>query len=273
MGKLFKRLMGVMVGVSVVILSGCSTWTNLKEEKVQERGGSVDKVKQQQCIKDQLEKKYGEAFELISIDSRTDVMNPGTILAICYPVQDKTIKFTARLDVETGELRDKYLCELVGRNEEPMITEYVKTLWEACKVYVYNDTGIVSPTETNREMRHKEFLKLYPGSWQKVIIYIQGPSSGSEIDQEKEIEKYKLLATWLADNEYFKTSVSIFYLMPKAYEIYDEVRDKEYYAAAYYRENKEESIYANIGVRVNADGTLDESDEDFKENFAVWIKE
>ena len=95
------------------------------ENKVQTRN---DRIKEE--VKTYLEEKYNEPFDIVALDGRSDITRKNTVLLECHNKMEEPLKFTTRYNLETGEMYDKYLNEVVGRNEEPKIREYIHTLWE-----------------------------------------------------------------------------------------------------------------------------------------------
>ena len=73
-------------------------------------------------------------------------------------------------------------------------------------------------------MTFQEFYKLYPQNWMIVRVFIKSPE---ELNVEAEVKKFEGFTKLLKENSFVKSSVTIVYLKPNAYQQYDEVRSQE----------------------------------------------
>lgn len=245
-GKMRKLILGGIMMMMLVGQTGCGM-SNEKAEKI---------------ILEKLEEKYGEPFVVAAIGENWGAMNSSTIKGNCYPEADSSRRFQVEINRDTEIVYDKYLNEVVGKNEEENIETLVKQVWEESIVQVTNDTGMVYPEESNKEMTFKEFLDLYPNDWQMVFIYIKGEV---KVDIEEELDKYAKLAQLFIDRGYIKTYVSIDYLSEQGYERCNKLINEVYGVSDYIDTNYPDEYYCPIGIEINKDGSV----EDDKEQ---WIK-
>ncbi len=241
-----KLILGGMIMMMAIGQTGCGM-SNQKAEKI---------------ILEKLEQKYGEPFVVAAIGESWGAMNSSTIKGNCYPEADSSRRFQVEINRNTEIVYDKYLNEVVGKNEEESIEALVKQVWEDSIIQVSNDTGMVYPEESNKEMTFKEFLELYPNDWQMVFIYIKGKVN---VDIEEELNKYNKLAQLFVDKGYIKTHISINYLSEQGYERCNRLIEEVYSVIYYIDTNYPDDYYCPIGIRINKDGSI-------KDNKEQWIK-
>lgn len=259
MNKKIKSLRQIILkgGVLVIMLMGvlsqigCQTGIEILEEKIVQA----------------LEEKYDEPFIVDSIGGNWagGFPNSSTIQALCHPEADSSLRFVVEINKKTYEVYDRYLNELVGRNEEPYIQELASKVWENSTVIITNDTVMTYPKENDKAMRHSEFLKLYPYATQVVCVFIQG---GKEIDTALEIEKFTNLINKIAEKGYRSSLIGIRYIDPITYKQIPEIRKEEYTVNGYV--DRKKKVYCAIGAQIDQEGVIKLDKEQYIENFSVY---
>lgn len=262
--KRMIRVVAVMMLVgSIGALGGCNRTEEVPKE--------VEKQmpKEGEMILAALEEKYGETFEMTGIGGRWGSMNSNTVKARCNPTKDKSMMFNVEMNRHTHIVYDKYLNVVVGRNEQETIQKIVDEIWDECRVDIYNDTGIEYPEENNLDMRYEEFLRLYPGNWQLIDIFINSPET---INEQEEVKRYKKFFERLKEEKYFKSTVTILYLKEEGYKRYDELINQEYSVESYYSDKEPHNLYCLCGFRVRKEEEAIFNESDLAINFDAWGK-
>ena len=251
--KLIKKAVLLIIMAASMFNGGCMSQDE-KAEKV---------------ILETLEKKYGEEFVLEGIGGGWGTMNNNTLKAYCYPKRDKTLSFYVEITKDLEKVYDDYLNICVGRNSVEPIEKLAQTVWSESRVDVANDTILSYPTHTDTTMSFQEFYKLYPHNWQLIDVFVKAPET---VDVEAEVDRFEKFAELLKENKFLKSSITIVYLKPGAYEKYDEVLRTEPYILDYYDRNTDDNIYLVTGSHVYDDGRIEETRETLVTRFENWGK-
>ena len=250
-GRMRKLILGGMIMMMALGQMGCGM-SNQKAEKI---------------ILKKLEEKYGEPFVVAAIGESWGAMNSSTIKGNCYPEADSSRRFQVEINRNTEIVYDKYLNEVVGKNEEENIETLVKQVWEDSIVQVSNDTGMAYPKENNKSMTFREFLELYPNDWQQVDIYIKGKVN---VNIEEEMNKYVKLVQLFIHKGYIKTHIGIYYLSEQGYERCNKLIEEVYGVSDYIDINYPNDYYCPIGIRINQDGSIEDNKEQWIKNLEKY---
>lgn len=258
-----RKVLTLMLLVSMFSFMGCGSES--KDEKAAKK------------ILSSLHEKYGEEFVLDGIGGGWGTMNNNTLKAMVYPKKDETIRFPVEITKDLKKVYDKYLNQVVARNEEPHIQEMAKSIWPDSKLIIANDTGLTYPEHSDTRMSYKEFLDIYPMNTQLVKIYLNADhymDTKGNMNSEVEFEHYHIFANQLAGNQYFNSLISIIYLTPEAYEQFEQAKASRDTVDNYYSDEEREtgvlSVVTRVGYSLGIDGEVIESKEKILGFFETW---
>lgn len=258
-----RKVLTLMLLVSMFSFMGCGSES--KDEKAAKK------------ILSSLHEKYGEEFVLDGIGGGWGTMNNNTLKAMVYPKKDETIRFPVEITKDLKKVYDKYLNQVVARNEEPHIQEMAKSIWPDSKLIIANDTGLTYPEHSDTRMSYKEFLDIYPMNTQLVKIYLNADhymDTKGNMNSEVEFEHYHIFANQLAGNQYLNSLISIIYLTPEAYEQFEQAKASRDTVDNYYSDEEREtgvlSVVTRVGYSLGIDGEVIESKEKILGFFETW---
>ncbi|MCJ8014815.1 hypothetical protein MUG84_24330 [Paenibacillus sp. KQZ6P-2] len=160
------------------------------------------------------------------------------------------------------------------------ITEMANSIWGESRVEVSNDTGMTYPEHSDTNMSYEQFLKLYPMNWQLVQVYLNCErfiNSNGDMDEQAEIDKYKAFAQKLADHKYMRSSISIWYITPGAYDRFDEAKNSDMTVINYFKDEENEQGKLNLvtanGIDIDEQGQIVTTNEELHKGFDIWKEE
>ncbi|OMD41077.1 hypothetical protein [Paenibacillus odorifer] len=258
-----RKVLTLMLLVSMFSFMGCGSES--KDEKAAKK------------ILSSLHEKYGEEFVLDGIGGGWGTMNNNTLKAMVYPKKDETLRFPVEITKDLKKVYDKYLNQVVARNEEPHIQEMAASIWPDSKVIVANETGLVYPEHSDTKISYEQFLKLYPTNTQVVTVYLNCDNymdNKGNADRDKEIEAQLAFVKRLEENKYVSSLITIAYLTPDAHSRLDDIKKTESDVDLYYSDETKETGIVNIvtmvGYSLGADGEIEESREEIEEYYEIW---
>jgi len=256
-----KVVLILLLSLSIFSMIGCES----KDEKAAKR------------IVESLQEKYGKEFVVDSIGGGWGTMNSNTLKAIVKPKDDLSIRVAVEITKDLKDVYDDYLNEAVAKAAVEPITEMANSIWGESRVEVTNDTGMTYPEHSDTNMSYEQFLKLYPMNWQLVKVYLNCEryiDSNGDMDQQGEIGKYKAFAKKLADNKYMRSSISIWYITPDAYDRFDEAKNSDSTVINYFKDEEEKQGKLNLvtanGIEIDEQGRIVSINEEFLESFDIW---
>lgn len=258
-----RKVLTLMLILSMFSFMGCGSGS--RDEKAEKK------------ILSFMQEKYGEEFVLDGIGGGWGTMNNNTLKAIVKPKKDEKIKVKVEITKDLEKVYDKYLNQVVAKNDEPTIQEMAASIWPDSKITIANDTGLVYPEHSDTKMSYEQFLKLYPTNTLVIMIYLNSENyidSKGNMDQKSEIEKYMALAKMLREKRYVSSDISIGYLTPEAYERFDALKKTEDNISQFYSDETRKTGVINIvtvsGYSLGTDGQIKESREEIEEFFNKW---
>ncbi len=236
--------------------------------------------KAEKVIEAALYEKYGEEFVVDYIrDGYAGTMNSNILRGIARPKSDPSIRVTFEITKDLERVYDNYLNKVVAKNAETPIEALAQSLWPDSRIEVALDTNLVYPEHNDIAMSYEEFLGYYPapittlliGVYLNVDDYIDKDSA---MDQEGEMEKYLNFAKLLVEHKYVNSGISIIYLSPEAYGLFDEAKNADTSVSDFYRKLAQEGKKLNyitiVGYDINADGNVQETEEEIYRFFDLW---
>ena len=251
----------LMVFLSIFSMIGCES----KDEKAAKR------------TVESLQEKYGQEFVVDSIGGGWGTMNNNTLKAVVKPKNDPSIKVVVEITKDLKDVYDNYLNKAIAKAAVQPITEMANSIWGESRVHVANDTGMTYPEHSDTSMSYEQFLKLYPMNWQLVEVYINCEryiDSYGNMDQQAEIDKYKAFAQKLVDHKYMRSSISIWYITPDAYDRFDEAQNSDLTVLNYFKDEEEKQGKLNLvtanGIEIDEQGRIVTTNEELQKGFDIW---
>src|SRR5690554_4151241 len=119
-------------------------------------------------------------------------------------------------------------------------------------------------------MFYEEFLEHYPMNTMLIHVYLNSENyidDKGEMNQDAEIEKYKVFAELLKEKKYVSSQISTIYITPEAYALYEEGQHDNVSIGNYYRdleEKESEFVFVTRNIyELLKNGEIDKTNEEF----------